>query len=151
MYQSIDISSKLMSMNARTRVPTYISLHISSTINTCSSWLNRKNTTQDTKKGGVLLNLLITNAPTFVCAGLSSYTLMSDKGALSCQSFPQGHMTMHSIFPWDYHHLIGSVVFPPTTVSSCLFCAPLHTWRWQSCLRWLGHQSSKLWSSGELQ
>ena len=153
MYQSIDRSSKLMSMNARTRVPTYSQqgmLHLSSAINTCSPWLNRQNTTLDTRKGGVLLNLLITNAPTFVWPGISSYTLMSDKGALSCQSYPQGHMALNSIFSWDYHNRVSSVVFPPSTVSSCLFCSPLHVWRWQSCLRWLGHQPSKLWSSGEL-
>lgn len=154
MYQSIDISSRLMSMNARTRVPAYSQqgmLHISSTINACSPWLNTKNTTLDTKKGRVLLNLLIMNAPTFVCPGLSSCTLMSDQGALSCQSCPQGRMAMYSIFPWDYHNRVSLVVFPPTAVSSCLFCSPLHMWRWQSWLRWLGHQPSRLWSSGELQ
>lgn len=123
MYQSTDRSSKLMSMNARTRVPTYSQqgmLHLSSTINTCSPWLNRQNTTLDTRKGGVLLNLLITNAPTFVCPGLSSYILMSDQGTLSCQSYPQGHMALNSIFSWDYHNRVSSVVFPPNTVSSAL-------------------------------
>lgn len=109
MYQSIDISLRLMSMNARTRVPTYSQqgmLHMSSTINTCSPWLNTKNTTLDTKKGRVLLNLLIMNAPTFVCPGLSSYTLTkghcpvnhAPKGAWQCTLFFPGTTTIMSVW-----------------------------------------------------
>lgn len=120
--KSIDISSKLMSMNARAGVPTHSQqgmMHIASTLNTRSPCLNKRMIHWTTKKAWSFW--------------LGFCTLRSHKGTLSCHSCPAPcprwcTAMAHYILSWGHHTCAKSMAFLPSTVPSCHF-SPLHTWR----------------------